>query len=417
VQKKKKKRERERVMSSSSGYVAIPCCPVIFYGENYPDFAAFMRVHMRSLRLWGVLSGEVSCPPCPTPPLAPIPPTPPALGDGATQAEKDAAESAGRSAVAAYDLQFQQYSSARETYQLDLTAYTQWMDEDARATAVLTSSVLPQFASEFMGLPTVADMWAHLRQRYQPFGDALYLSMVRQEHTLQQGESTIDEFYTQSAAIWRQLDSLCTAVFGTCPCCRTVRSDLEFQCVYEFLSRLRKEFEPRRAQLLARGRVPISEVLSELRAEETRLRGACFLEVPSMLAARGAPPSPAPLPQLRSPAPPILPTHQGKHQSQHQQPRGQDHRPTRHCTYCNRDGHTASNCYTRDPSLRRQHQARAASGSSGSSAVALTDQDIISRLRGPLATPGSPSMGTVGSLTGSPGTTRPPPPTQSGTSP
>jgi hypothetical protein len=166
-----------------------------------------------------------------------------------------------------------------------------------------------------MGLPTVADMWAHLRQRYQPFGDALYLSVVRQEHALQLGESTIDEFYTQSAAIWRQLDSLCTAVCGTCPCCRTVRSNLEFQRVYEFLSRLRKEFEPRHAQLLARGRVPISEVLSELRAEETRLRGASFLEVPSMLAARGAPPSPAPLPQLRSPAPPILPTHQGQHQS------------------------------------------------------------------------------------------------------
>jgi hypothetical protein len=58
---------------------------------------------------------------------------------------------------------------------------------------------------------------------------------------------------------------------------------LEFQRVYEFLSRLRKEFEPRRAQLLARGRVLISEVLSELRAEETRLCGAGFLEVPYVL--------------------------------------------------------------------------------------------------------------------------------------
>jgi hypothetical protein len=160
-----------------------------------------------------------------------------------------------------------------------------------------------------MGLPTVADMWAHLRQRYQPSGDALYLFVVHQEHALQQCESTIDEFYTQSAVIWRQLDSLCTAVCGTCSCCRTVRSDLGFQRIYEFLSWLRKEIEPRRAQLLARGRVPISEVLSELRAEETRLRGAGFLEVPSVLAARGAPPSPAPLPPLRLPTPPILPTH------------------------------------------------------------------------------------------------------------
>jgi hypothetical protein len=102
------------------------------------------------------------------------------------------------------------------------------MDEDARAAAILTSSVLPQFASEFMGLPTIADMWAHLRQCYQPSGNALYLSVVHQEHALQQGESTIDEFYTPSAAIWRQLDSLCTMVCGTCPCCQTVHPDLEF---------------------------------------------------------------------------------------------------------------------------------------------------------------------------------------------
>ena len=56
-----------------------------------------------------------------------------------------------------------------------------------------------------------------------------------------------------------------------------MRLDLEFQRIYEFLSRLRGEFEPRRAQLFARGRVPISEVLSELRAKETRLCGASLL--------------------------------------------------------------------------------------------------------------------------------------------
>jgi hypothetical protein len=42
---------------------------------------------MRGLRLWDVLSGEVSCPSCPTAPMAPIPLMPPVLGDDATQAE------------------------------------------------------------------------------------------------------------------------------------------------------------------------------------------------------------------------------------------------------------------------------------------------------------------------------------------
>jgi hypothetical protein len=44
------------------------------------------------------------------------------------------------------------------------------------------------------------------------------------------------------------------------------------------------------------------------------------------------------------------------------------------------------------------------SSSSGSSVVALTDQDIISHLHGLLAATGSPSMGTAGSVTDSPGT-------------
>src|SRR3954467_13949510 len=121
-----------------------------------------------------------------------------------------------------------------------------------------------------------------------------------------------------------QLDSLRTAVCGTCSCCQIVRSDLEFHRIYEFLSWLRQEFEPRRAQLNARGCVPLSEVLSELRAEETRLRGAGLLAVPSVLATRGPPMPSAPSTQPRSSVPPpILPTPPGQGQSQHQQSQGQ----------------------------------------------------------------------------------------------
>ncbi|SPT20807.1 unnamed protein product [Triticum aestivum] len=259
---------------SSSGYVAFPRCSVIFDGTNYAEFVGFMHIHMRGLLLWGVLSGEVPCPRCPVAPVAPIPPVPPILAAEASQADMDAAKALDDAAVDAYDQQVSAYSDALSVYRDDFSAYTQWCNDDARAAAVLTASVLPQFASEFMGLGTVAAMWSYLCQRYQPSGDALYLSVVRQEHALQQGDSFVDEFYSQCSAIWRQLDSLQIVVCGTYRCCQTTRSDLEFQRVHEFLSRLRSEFEPRRAHLLARGRVPISEVLAELRAEETRLRSA-----------------------------------------------------------------------------------------------------------------------------------------------
>ena len=189
-----------------------------------------------------------------------------------------------------------------------------------------------------------------------------------------------------------------------------MRADLEFQRVFEFLSRLRKEFEPRRAQLLARGRVPLSEVLSELRAEETRLRGAGLLEVPSVLAAHGTPVSSA---SLRSPVPPILSTPPVQGQSHPQQPCGLTAPPRPPCAYCGKPGHDVSSCWRRDPILRQQYHARRQAGSSGSYAIALSDQDI---LRGLLAATGSSSSGTAGSVPSFSGTARPPPSTQSGTS-
>ena len=45
-------------------------------------------------------------------------------------------------ARADYERQVQEYSTDTATYRLDLADYTQWIDENARSTAVLTSSVL-----------------------------------------------------------------------------------------------------------------------------------------------------------------------------------------------------------------------------------------------------------------------------------
>jgi hypothetical protein len=170
--------------------------------------------------------------------VAPTPPTPSALAVDASEADRAAARIADDDATAVYNQQVLDYSDALSVYRDDLAAYTQWCDDDAKVADALTSSVLPQFASEFIGLSTVSKMWTHLRQRYQPSGDAIYLSVVQHEHALRQCNLTIDEFYTQSSFIWRQLDSLRATICGTCPCFH-----LEFQRVYEFMSRLRSEFE------------------------------------------------------------------------------------------------------------------------------------------------------------------------------
>ena len=71
-----------------------------------------MRIHMRGIRLWGVLSLEVRCPPCLVPPVAPTPLTPPVLVADADQPAKDAAKLAHDATVHVYDAHVSTYEEA-----------------------------------------------------------------------------------------------------------------------------------------------------------------------------------------------------------------------------------------------------------------------------------------------------------------
>ncbi|KAE8810135.1 glycoprotein glucosyltransferase 1 [Hordeum vulgare] len=262
---------------------------------------------------------------------------PPVLAANNSKADRDAAKALDDVAVDAYDQHVSAYSDALSFYHDDLCAYAQWCNDDVRAAVVLTTSVLPQFALEFMSLGTVAAMWSYLYQHYQPSCHALYLYVVRHDHALHQGDSSVDEFYTHSYAIWRQLDSLRSVVCGACCCCQTMQSDLEFQCVHEFLVRLRSEFEPRRAHLLAHGCVPITEVLVELGVEESRLHSGRFLAVPCVLVVR------AHVSSARPTASPLLPTPTRGMGRPPYAEKGRLHRDT-FSGYCFRLGHPESDC-------------------------------------------------------------------------
>ena len=48
---------------------------------------------------------------------------------------------------------------------------------------------------DVVGLASAQLMWANQPNRYEPSGDSLYLAVVRQEQSLQQGDDTMDEFY------------------------------------------------------------------------------------------------------------------------------------------------------------------------------------------------------------------------------
>ena len=62
--------------------------------------------------------------------------------------------------------------------------------------------------------------------------------------SLRQGDSTIDNFYAQMSTVWRQLDSIGPPLSpSTCDSCKAQKVTLETRHTYDFLSRLRDEFE------------------------------------------------------------------------------------------------------------------------------------------------------------------------------
>ena len=123
--------------------------------------------------------------------------------------------------------------------------------------------------------------------------------------------------------------------------CRGQKDALELQHTYDFLTRLRDEFEPLRAQLLARHPcVSLMDALASVRNEETRLRVAGLLQSYSVLAARSSTPRhTATSPTVPSSvAPPSTPGGRGG----------------LHCDYCDKDGHVEAYCYRKKKAQARR---------------------------------------------------------------
>jgi hypothetical protein len=173
---------------TSLGSVLVLRCPVLFNGTNYRDWVPRMRVHMRGLQLWEFLTGELPCPPSPSAPAQPV------ISEKTTASEKERL-------IADYD-------DHLASYEPQFRAYRIWLDEDARAGSVLVPSMEDRFSADIMELERSHQMWTFLYSRYEPIGQSTFLAAIRQEQLLHQGDDTVDVFFDQLSAVWRQIDTL-----------------------------------------------------------------------------------------------------------------------------------------------------------------------------------------------------------------
>jgi hypothetical protein len=218
-----------------------------------------MRLHMHGLHLWDFLTGELPCLPSPSALAQPM------ISEKTTAAEKERLLADYEDHLTFYESQFHVHKT--------------WLDEDAHVGSILTASMEDRFAADIMDFERTHQMWSFLRQKYESTDQSTYLAAIRQEQLLHQGDSTVENFFDQLSVVWRQLDILGPQLSpATCLSCKDQIAALELHWTYDFLTRLHDEFEPLRAQLLARRPyVSLMDALIEVRNEEVRLHDADLL--------------------------------------------------------------------------------------------------------------------------------------------
>jgi hypothetical protein len=176
-----------------------------------------MRLHMRGLCLWDFLMSELPYPPSPSAHAQPV------ISEKTTAAEKEKLLADYEDCLASYKSQFHTYRT--------------WLDEDARAGSVLTTSMEDRFAADIVDFERTHQMWSFLRQKYESTGQSTYLAAIRQEQLLRQGDTTVEDFFDQLSVVWRQLDTLGPQLsLATCQSCRDQTTALEIRRTYDFLT-------------------------------------------------------------------------------------------------------------------------------------------------------------------------------------
>jgi hypothetical protein len=233
------------------------------------------------------------------------------------------------------------YEDRLTSYESQFYAYMTWLDEDARAGSVLTASMEDRFVADIVKFERTHQMWSFLYQKYESTGQSTYLDAIHQAQLLRQGDTTVDDFFNQFSIIWHQLDTLGPQLSSaTCQSCRDQTAALELRRTYCFLTRLRDEFEPLRAQVLAcRPYVSLMDTLAEVRNEETRLHDAGLVQSSTVLAARS---STAPMPLA---SPPVVP------------PAARGESVDLHCDQCGRNGHVEAFYYRKRKAQKAQAQS------------------------------------------------------------
>jgi hypothetical protein len=161
-----------------------------------------------------------------------------------------------------------------------------WKINDGKVMAAIVNSVKQSMIMSLSSFKTAKAMWSYLQKRYVQDSGALLHTLMQKIHLIEQNDLSIDEYYSAFDRLMGPLLSMvpqCTA--DDC----TTYKFIEKFFTYRFVMGLKSDFEAIRTRLLhGSATLTMTEALSELLAEETRLLSMAGSHVPpphSVLAA------------------------------------------------------------------------------------------------------------------------------------
>ncbi|KAK2966733.1 hypothetical protein RJ640_000831 [Escallonia rubra] len=208
----------------------------------------------------------------------------------------------------------------------------EWETNNARILSWINNSVEPSIGMHFSKFTSAKEVWDSLEGLYMQSNFAKIYELENVIRGERQDDKSVQEFYNVMNGIWDQLDLMDPLELRKLAISQKVREE---QKLVQFLMALRTEFEPLRGSMLHRSPLPsVDKVLSELVAEETRLKSSLLhsMQTQAVLVATQRPQF---LPFVPSRATP---------------PSGNFRVALDECSFCHEKGHWKRDC----PKLRKK---------------------------------------------------------------
>jgi hypothetical protein len=221
------------------------------------------------------------------------------------------------------------------------TIITTWQINDGKVMAAMINSIKQSMIMSLRKFKTAKQIWSALKQRYVQDSGALLHNLMQQIHVIEQGDMSIDDYYSAYDRLMGSLTSMvneCTA--ADCPAHKFIEKFL----TYRFVMGVKPEFDSIRTRLLHNSStLTMDQALAELLAEETCLQSMSSLSTVTM-------------------------PHSVLAASQWiTVPRGTSSEP---CKHCGKTTHLSANCFSAYPEKLAEYRARRASRGRGPSSTA-----------------------------------------------